>query len=97
MTQKLTRGDQPDVIRLECSDEALGARTPLTPAEREVAWKMAIGLRDRDIAQASDASLRTVNTHVRSVLAKCEIASRAELAVRVASHFARAAKESGRK
>jgi DNA-binding CsgD family transcriptional regulator len=83
----------PDVVRIECSDDALGARRPLTPTEREVAWRMAAGMRDREIADAMRTAVRTINAHVRAVLAKCGVASRAELASRVAAHFAEAARD----
>jgi len=66
-------------------DALFGAHVPLTPTERAIARDMAAGARDREIAAATGKALRTVHTHARAVLSKCDVSSRAELAARVAA------------
>lgn len=56
----------------------------LTPTERTVAGLVAEGLTNPQIADRLYVSRRTVQTHVSHIFAKLRIASRAQLAVRVA-------------
>lgn len=60
------------------------ARTtdPLTPREREVRELVDAGLSNREIATRLVLSERTVESHVRSILAKFGVANRAELLAR---------------
>jgi len=53
---------------------------PLTPREREVLILIAQGKSDREIGDALFVSRRTAATHVRNILAKLDIHSRAEAA-----------------
>ena len=55
----------------------------LTTREREVARLVADGLANRVIAEKLVLSERTVETHVRNVLAKLELANRTQLAARL--------------
>ncbi|HWT93290.1 MAG TPA: helix-turn-helix transcriptional regulator, partial [Solirubrobacteraceae bacterium] len=52
----------------------------LTPAERRTAEQAAAGLSNRQIAQASFVTEKTVEGHLSSVYRKLAIASRAQLA-----------------
>lgn len=56
----------------------------LSPRERQVAALVARGLTNRMIAAELGISLPTVKDHVHHALAKCGMASRAELAAAVA-------------
>lgn len=51
----------------------------LTAREREITAMVAHGLKNRHIAESLVISVRTVETHVRNILAKLEIPSRKEL------------------
>jgi DNA-binding NarL/FixJ family response regulator len=55
------------------------AQDPLTPREREVATLVAQALSNRDIATRLVLSERTVESHVRSILAKTGRRSRTDL------------------
>jgi DNA-binding NarL/FixJ family response regulator len=64
-------------------DEASGARGglgTLTAREREIALLVADGLANRAIAAKLVLSERTVETHVRNVLAKLELNNRTQIA-----------------
>jgi DNA-binding NarL/FixJ family response regulator len=50
---------------------------PLTPREREVLWKMSLGLGNREIAQALHISAHTAKFHVAQIIAKLDASSRA--------------------
>jgi DNA-binding NarL/FixJ family response regulator len=57
---------------------------PLSRREREVAQLVVQALSNRDIADRLVLSERTVESHVRSILAKLGCANRTELVVRLA-------------
>jgi DNA-binding NarL/FixJ family response regulator len=57
----------------------------LSPAEREVARLVFAGLSNTDIAIARSTSHRTVANQIAAIFRKLGVASRAELAARIAS------------
>ncbi len=66
------------------SDQMVHATAPhdeLTPREREVLRRLALGLSNRQIADALCISEETVKTHVRSVLGKLQVENRAQAIV----------------
>lgn len=77
------RLDMPGLLRaadafLAAAAEAR-AEDPLTPREREVAGLVAQALSNREIARTLVLSERTVESHVRSILAKTGLTTRTEL------------------
>jgi DNA-binding NarL/FixJ family response regulator len=58
---------------------AARAADPLTPREREVASLVAQARSNRDIAEQLVLSERTIEGHVRNILAKTGLSSRTEL------------------
>jgi DNA-binding NarL/FixJ family response regulator len=60
---------------VEASDD------PLTGREREVAVLVGRGLTDRQISSELSVSERTVHSHVRNILSKLGLGSRAQIAV----------------
>ena len=61
-------------------DQAIRAGDPLTPREREIAKLVSAGITNRAIASQLVLSERTVEGHVRSILAKLQLTNRTELA-----------------
>lgn len=56
---------------------------PLTPREREIAWLVASGLSDINIASRLSLSEETIGAHLRHIYRKLEIHSRVDLAARL--------------
>ncbi|WP_460632523.1 helix-turn-helix transcriptional regulator [Leifsonia lichenia] len=52
---------------------------PLTTRERQVAYALAAGMTNKEIAERLYVSVTTVNFHVRNILAKLELSSRRDL------------------
>jgi DNA-binding NarL/FixJ family response regulator len=78
------RLDMPGLLReaenfLRETAAAERAKDPLTPREREVTSLVALALSNRDIATRLVLSERTVESHVRSILAKTGRTSRTDL------------------
>ena len=71
----LTRGLEQEALR-EQVDEIL---TFLTPREQEVIWLTARGLTNRQIAEALVVSPETIKTHMRHILEKLGVRSKADL------------------
>ena len=76
-SELVASGAQPRRLRTSGPDA-------LTPAERRVAAMAADGLTNRAIAQSLFVSEKTVETHMRSVFRKLDVASRSQL---VSGHF----------
>lgn len=71
----LARGLEQEALRAR----AEAALTSLTPREQEIAWLTARGRTNRQIARALFISIETVKTHVRHVLDKFGVRSKADL------------------
>jgi DNA-binding NarL/FixJ family response regulator len=74
-TVLLSRGLKQEALRAQ----AVAALTALTPREQEVAWLTARGHTNHQIAEALVVSPETVKTHVRHVLEKFNVRSKADL------------------
>jgi DNA-binding CsgD family transcriptional regulator len=68
-----------DTVR-SCTDSPEMA---LTSREKEVADAVAIGLSNKQVAESLGVSVRTVENHLRSIFAKCNVASRTALAAKL--------------
>lgn len=55
----------------------------LTSREAEVAEAVAIGLSNKQVAESLRISVRTVENHLRSIFAKCNVATRTRLAAKL--------------
>ncbi|WP_217181936.1 helix-turn-helix transcriptional regulator [Streptomyces sp. AC495_CC817] len=77
---RLTADARERLRRLAAHDGAPDAESPLTPRELSVADLAADGLSNRDIAGRLHVSIRTVESHVASILRKRGLRSRAGLA-----------------
>jgi len=62
-----------------------GAQTDaaLTSRETEVAEAVAAGLSNKQVAESLRISVRTVENHLRSIFAKCDVVSRTALAAKL--------------
>jgi DNA-binding CsgD family transcriptional regulator len=70
-------------------DSAARAANPLSPRESEVASLIGLAMSNRQIAEQLVLSERTVETHVRSILAKLGYSTRTEIATWSLRHAAR--------
>ncbi|MFF7843183.1 ATP-binding protein [Streptomyces ossamyceticus] len=70
----------------EGPERAAASPSALTPREREVAARVAEGMDNRRIAVALGRSPRTVDGHVKNILAKLGLGSRAQIGVWWAAH-----------
>ncbi|MBN8613883.1 MAG: helix-turn-helix transcriptional regulator [Deltaproteobacteria bacterium] len=59
--------------------DSVARRFSLTPREADVLRQLSAGRTNRAIAVALECAERTVETHVRRILAKTDCASRSEL------------------
>ncbi len=75
----LARGLEQEALR----HQAESALNGLTPREEEVVWLTARGLTNRQIAEELVISPETVKTHVRNILDKFDVRSKAELRLRL--------------
>jgi DNA-binding CsgD family transcriptional regulator len=57
----------------------------LTNREAEVAQAVALGLTNKQVAENLGISVRTVENHLRSIFAKCDVATRTRLAAKLRS------------
>ncbi|MEU9168821.1 LuxR C-terminal-related transcriptional regulator [Streptomyces sp. NPDC048420] len=68
-------------------DRPAASLQALTRREREVAWLVASGMTNRQIAERMNIGERTVDTHVQHILAKSNCATRVQVAVLVAAGY----------
>jgi two-component system response regulator NreC len=61
------------------ADMALTTSSKLTPREHEVLGLLALGYTNREVAEELTISVRTVETHRASILAKLRLRTRADL------------------
>jgi RNA polymerase sigma factor (sigma-70 family) len=74
-TELLARGLEQEILR----DQVRAILEGLTPREQEVTWYTARGYTNRQIAETLVVSVETVKTHVRHVLEKLGVHSKADL------------------
>ena len=84
-----TRAQSPEVLLADLLQRGLeqemrrthaeGVLATLTPREEEVTWLAARGLTNQQMAEALFISTETVKSHMRSVLAKFALRSKADL------------------
>lgn len=74
-TELLTRGLEQEILR----NQVRAILEGLTPREQEVTWYTARGYTNRQIAETLVVSVETVKTHVRHVLEKLGVRSKADL------------------
>lgn len=67
----------------ESSDHSPEVLALLTQREREVAWLVAEGNSNKEIAEQLGVSVLTVKTHLRHLLRKLHVANRTQLALRL--------------
>jgi DNA-binding NarL/FixJ family response regulator len=60
--------------------------SPLSPREYEIATRIADGLTNRQIAARLHISERTVDAHLRNIMGKLDVRSRAQVATWVSGH-----------
>ncbi len=60
----------------------------LTPRQRDVAWAVARGLSNKDVARALGISPATVKDHVHAILSRLNLRRRGEIAARLHPHSA---------
>jgi len=63
--------------------QAMLAKTPLTPRERDVVGRLLSGASTRQIAESTGLTVATVNTYLKRIFAKLGVHSRVELVARV--------------
>ena len=83
---RIARGAAPTTEPSELPPRPDLAIAALSPREREIFLLAAKGLRNSEIAAAAFVSEATVKTHVRNVLAKLELTSRAQIVVFAYEH-----------
>jgi non-specific serine/threonine protein kinase len=79
-----TAPPRPDAT--ERSERATSATGPLSRREQEIAVLIADGLTNRQIAERLLRSERTVDSHLRNIMGKLEVGSRAQVAAWVVEH-----------
>jgi DNA-binding NarL/FixJ family response regulator len=76
----MPRPEQEAAALVERARQALRSADPLTEREREIAGLVAEALTNRQIAERLFLSERTVESHVRNILAKLGLANRTQIA-----------------
>lgn len=90
--RRLANGPGPRALDVE----ALLARTPLTPRERDVVARLIAGHSTREIARSTGLTVATVNTYLKRIFAKLGVHSRVELLARLTGMHAAPAAPRGR-
>lgn len=71
------------------ADGMAATQRVLTPRERQVAEHVALGWRNRQIAEALGITERTVKKHVSAACEKCRVRGRVQLALEVTNRVRR--------